>query len=169
MGARCSSLPRARRKFVRPFFSNLADETGSEIVEFGLVLLPLLAFVFLIMDVAWICFAQASLQHAVQTGVRAAVVRDANIPNVVQQNAMGFLAGANGLSEITICYMSPTNLNPNQCLSGPVSNAPGNVVQISVKNVSVSSLGPILRETSPAILLSASSSDVMEGTPPPPN
>jgi len=165
MGARCYKPPRARRSFVRHFLPNLADETGSEIVEFGLVLLPLMAFVFLIIDVAWICFAQESLQYAVETGVRAAVVRGANIPLVVQQNAMGFLAGANGLSEISICYMSPTNLNPSQCLSGLGSNAGGNVVQISVKNVSVSSLGPILRQSSPAILLNATSSDVMEGAP----
>ena len=73
MGARCSKSPRAHRNFVRRFFPSLADERGSEVVEFGLVLLPLMAFVFLIIDVAWLCFAQESLQYAVETGVRAAV------------------------------------------------------------------------------------------------
>ncbi len=165
MGARCFKPPRARRAFLRRFFPVFSDEAGSQIVEFGLVLLPLMAFVFLIIDVAWICFAQASLQHAVQMGVRAAVVRGPNIKAVVQQNAMGFLAGPDGLNEISICYMSPSNLS--KCLTGPGSDTSGNVVEISVKNVPVSSLGPILRESLSTILLNATSSDVMEGAPPP--
>jgi Flp pilus assembly protein TadG len=148
------------------------DETGSEVVEFGLVLLPLLAFVFLIMDVAWMCFAQASLQHAVQVGVRAAITsylptgatgQDSYIKSIVQSNAMGFLAGQDGLDKITITYYNPTNLST--ALSGLGSNAGGNVIQVSVANVNVSALGPILRTGMATLSLHASCTDVMESSP----
>lgn len=155
---------------MRRFLSSLSDETGSQLVEFGLVLLPLLGFVFLIMDVAWICFAQSSLQHAVQVGVRSAVTspsgnasQDAYIKSVVQQNAMGFLHGDPGLNAITINYYSPSNLS--QALAGAGSNAGGNVIEIVVKNVPVSCLGPILRENWSTVFLQATSSDVMESSP----
>jgi hypothetical protein len=154
------------------FFTRFKDETGSEVVEFGLVLLPLLAFLFLIMDVAWICFAQSSLQHAVQVGVRAAISgyvpagtahQDDYLKNVVQQNAMGFLAGDDGRNLISVNYYNPANLS--KPLSGFGSNAGGNVIEISVKEVPVSTLGPILRESWAKVYMKASSSDVMEGSP----
>ncbi len=150
---------------------SFADEAGSELVEFGLVLLPLLAFVFLIIDVAWMCFAQESLQHAVQVGIRAAVTsyvpgtggQDAYIKSVVQENAMGFLAGQDGLDKVTVNYYNPSNLSTP--LSGNGSNAGGNVVEISVKGVPVNSLGPIMRESFATFSLGATSSDVMESSP----
>lgn len=154
------------------FFTRFKDETGSEVVEFGLVLLPLLAFLFLIMDVAWICFAQSSLQHAVQVGVRAAISgyvpagtahQDDYLKNVVQQNAMGFLAGDDGRNLISVNYYNPANLS--KPLSGFGSNAGGNVIEISVKEVPVSTLGPILRESWAKVYMKANSSDVMEGSP----
>lgn len=157
---------------VRSLWSSMAEETGSELIEFGLVLLPLMAFVFLIMDVAWICFAQASLQHAVQMGVRSAVTgylppgvsgQDAYVKSIVQQNAMGFLAGDNGLKEITISYFNPSNLTTP--ITGAGSNGGGNVIEVAVKNVPVSTLGPILRETWTTVYMKASSSDVMESSP----
>ena len=37
------------------------------------MLIPLLGVLFLIMNVAWVIFAQATLQHAVREGVRYAV------------------------------------------------------------------------------------------------
>jgi hypothetical protein len=147
------------------------SETGSEVIEFGLVLLPLLGFLFLIMDIAWICFAQSSLQHAVQVGVRAAASgyvpagtahQDAYLKNIVQQNAMGFLAGDDGMNAISIAYYDPANLSKS--LSGTGSNAGGNVIEISIKNVSVSTLGPLFREDWAKVYMKASSSDVMEGS-----
>ena len=154
-----------------------SDEAGSQIVEFGLVLLPLMAVTFLITDVAWICFAQASLQHAVQAGVRAAVTsyvpgggQDAYIRSVVQGNAMGFLGGTTGLNQITVCYLDPANLpkdpsDLSKCLTGNGSNAGGNVVEVSVAKVPVSTLGPILREGWSTVYMNASSTDVMESSP----
>ncbi len=167
-----------RTQFSIAAFSN---ETGSQIVEFGLVILPLMGVLFLIMDVAWICFAQASLQHAVQVGVRSAVTgympsgfsgQDAYVKWVVEHNSMGFVAGPSGLNQISICYLDASTLpavpspsNVPKCLTGTGSNAGGNVIEVSVANVAVSALGPIWRESSAHLLLNANSSDVMESSP----
>ena len=154
----------------------LADETGSELVEFALLLLPLMAVVFVIMDIAWVCFAQESLQHAVQTGVRSAITsylpsplpagvtgQDGYIKSIVQQNAMGFLPGTDGLNKITINYYSPSNFT--RVLTGNGSNTGGNVIEISIQGASVSLLGPVLVDSGTSVALNAVSSDVMEGSP----
>lgn len=163
--------PRAWRKwiFLKPL--GLRDETGSEIVEFGLVILPLMAFVFLIMDISWVCFAQESLQYAVQAGVRSAITsyipagvtgQDGYIKSIIQKNAMGFLRGADGLNKITIDYYSPLKLKK---LTGNGSNAGGNIIEVSVQGASVSLLGPILIDGWTSVALNADSSDVMESSP----
>ena len=156
-------------KVLRPF----SDETGSQMVEFGLVLLPLMAVVFLIMDIAWVCFAQATLQHAVQVGVRAAISQsvpasfsgqDAYVKSVVQHTAMGFLKGESGLGEIWIKYYSPTNLSV--AISGANSNAGGNIIQVSVANVPVPTLCPLLRTDWATVFMKATASDIMESPSP---
>jgi len=144
---------------------SLGSEKGSEIVEFGLVILPLLAFVFLIMDTAWVLFAQSTLQHAVCEGVRYAVTgqtmagmgQDASIRTVIISDAFGFVTQATS-SNIAINYFNPTTLASTQ------SNAGGNVVQIIISGVNVYPLGPIWRSAT-AMTLSARSSDVMESSP----
>lgn len=158
-----------------PRLAPLREEAGSQIVELALVILPLLAVVFLFVDAAWLFFAQASLQHAVQTAVRAAVTSyvptvngktpgfESYLKSVVQGSAMGFLSGQTGSDAIKICFYNPANLS--QCLTGPGSDAGGNVVQITVDNVPVSILGPVFDNYSPTISLTATSSDVMEGSP----
>lgn len=139
-------------------------------VEFSLVLIPLLAVVFLIMDIAWLYFAQASLQFAVQTGVRYAVTGQGTnatqatlIKQKVQSSAMGFLSGPVGLSKITINYYSPSNLTAP--LTSPTANARGNVISIRVDNVVVTSFGMFLRTGSGKTVLSAVSTDMVEGAP----
>ena len=156
---------------------------GQAIVEFGIVILPLLAFLFLIMDVAWIIFGWACIQEGVREGVRFAVTgqllpgctgQDASIRQIVQQLSFGFAGttnqcgpGAPANPLITIQYFSPTNMAP---CNGANCNVGGNVVKITVSGVTIGSFGPIFRKWTP-INLGASSSDVMEGSPngtPPP-
>ena len=145
---------------------------GSQLVEFSLVLLPLLALVFLTMDAAWMVFAKASLQFGVREGVRYAVTsqtapgmgQDASIKSVVQQNSFGFLNGTDGLSKISISYYNPATLAPTNL------NAGGNVVEVSVDGVLVSPLAPVWRSSDP-LQISVRSTDVMESSPggiPPP-
>jgi len=141
-------------------------QRGAQVVESGLVLLPLFAFIFLLMDIAWVIFNQAALQHAVREGVRYAITsqtmpglaHDASIKAVVQDQSIGLLAGPTGASKIMIRYYIPNTLVET------MSNAGGNLVEISAENHTLSPLGAILRSSSP-LSLTARSSDRMEPSP----
>ena len=141
-------------------------QRGSQTIEFGLVIVPLFAFMLLIMDISWAVFSKAALQHAVREGTRYAVTgqtmtgvgQDASIKSVVQQNAVGMLNGSSGASLIAIQYYTPDTLTPT------ASNAGGNVVQVSVTGYSLAPLGPLMRSSTP-LSLSVSSSDRTEGCP----
>lgn len=151
--------------------SRKLSERGAELVEFALVLIPLLIISFVIMNVAWVFFAQATIQYAVQTGVRYAVTgtaksgmgQDASIKSVVQSNAMGFLNGDAGLNMISVTYYNPGNLSVD--LTGPGSNAGGNVVKVSVNNFSLTNLVPTLGVGPAQYNLSATSTDITESSP----
>ena len=145
-------------------------ESGSALIEFTLTLLPLLGFIFLTIDIVWIIFAWGSIQEGAREGVRFAVTgqilqgysgQDASIRAVVQQYSSGFVNSQNASSVVNIQYYLPTTLQP---VSGVGSNAGGNVVKITVSGISVHSFAPILRTAAP-IAITASSSDVMEGSP----
>ena len=147
------------------------SERGAELVEFSLVLIPLLLIAFAMMNVAWLFFAKASLQYAVQTGVRFAVTgnikpglgQDASIKQVVQDNAMGFLDGSGGHDLIAITFYSPGNLALP--LSGAGSNAGGNIVKVSVDGLQLSVLAPMLGYAANRVTLSANASDITESSP----
>jgi Flp pilus assembly protein TadG len=144
----------------------LHHQEGSNLVEFSLVILPLLAIVFLIIDSAWVIFAKSSLQWAAREGVRYAITsqtmpglgQDASVKTVVQQSAFGFLAGNAGLNSISISYYDPATL------AATSSNAGGNIVLVSVSGVPVAPLAPLWRDST-ASLISVMSSDVMESSP----
>ncbi len=144
-------------------------QRGSQVVELSLVLLPLCALIFLILDIAWAFYVKATLQNAVREGVRYAVTsqvmtglgQDASIKSIVQQNAMGLLAGSPGASLIAIQYYLPNTLAP---VSGLNSNQGGNVVKVYVQGYSLLPLGPVLRNPLP-LSLGAQAFDRMEGSP----
>jgi Flp pilus assembly protein TadG len=133
----------------------ICEEDGAEIVEFGLVLLPLSGFLFLIVSVCWVIFARATLQYAVTAGVRFASTHrsTASITAVVQRTSLGFITDPN--DQIHVSYFNPAN--PKQ----PANNARGNVVQIIVSIPSMSPLAPILGGTDGS-QISVSAADVME-------
>ena len=140
-------------------------QRGAEVVEFGLTCLPLFGFIFLILDVSWMIFAQVTLQSAVRQGVRYAITgnvisgmgQDASIKTVVQNAAVGFLAGTTGSSQIAINYYLPTTFQATS------SNAAGNIVTVSIQGFALSPLGPILHSGSP-VAISASASDIVGPT-----
>lgn len=145
-------------------------ERGSTLVEFALTILPLLGLLMLTLDVAWVIFAWASIHEAVRAGVRFAITsqvlpgypgQDASIQAVVQQSSFGFITAQNVSSTVAIHYYSQTTLAE---ITGPGSNAGGNVVKIVVQGIPVIPIAPIWRSSSP-LTLSASSSDVMEASP----
>jgi Flp pilus assembly protein TadG len=138
-------------------------EQGSQIVEFGLVLAPMLGLIFLLVDFSWVLFARATIQFAAREGVRYAITgqtsgslgQDASIEDVVVNDGMGFITSSN----VTISYFNPSNgLAPTN------SNAGGNVVQISVTGVNVTPIAPFLHSNSP-ISMTATSSAVVEPSP----
>jgi len=145
----------------------VSRETGAELVEFSLVVIPLFGVLFLIIDLSWMLFARATLQFAVREGVRYAVTgqtmtgmgQDDSIRTVVQQDSMGILSGSSGASKIAIAYF-----DPNANLAATSSNAGGNVVQVSVSGVNVFPMAPLFHSGSP-LSMSAVSSDVVESSP----
>jgi Flp pilus assembly protein TadG len=137
-------------------------ESGSTMIEFAFVILPLMGFLLMTMDVAWILFGWASIQEGAREGVRYAIScqvssgLNASIKSVVQQYSAGFAKPAN----VTIKYCSATDVaTPCTALTGVVTA--GQVVNVTVGNVSVGTFGPIFRTWTP-ISLSASSADIME-------
>lgn len=137
---------------------------GNVTIETALVLLPLLALVFAIVDHGLVVFLQSTFQHAVREGVRYAVTyqtegslgHDASIRNVVVRNAMGFLNGR--ASAVQIRYFDPITFQEVP------DNLPGNIVEISIEGYQHRWLAALWR--APGTLeIRARSSDRMEGLP----
>jgi Flp pilus assembly protein TadG len=142
-------------------------QRGSEVVEFGLILLPLLGFTFLIIDLGWAIFARATIQNAVREGVRYAVTSQtldsrtghvASIQSVVRTYSMGFLSD---LKYVTVKFYRPDTFVE---LTGTGANDGGNLVEISIENLPVSPLLPLFRSPAP-LQMTARSSDRMEASP----
>jgi hypothetical protein len=139
---------------------------GNAFVEASLVLVPLFALIFAIVDFGLAIFVRTTLQHATREGVRYAVTyqtfsgmgHDASIKRVVQNAALGLLNGQAGLDKIHIRYYDPITFQEVP------SNAPGNLVEVSVEDFRWGWIAPLLRSASP-ITFAARSSDRMEGLP----
>lgn len=157
-------------------------QAGSVFIEFGLVLIPLLALIYLLISMSWMFFAWASLQEGVREGVRFGVTGnpptytglDAAIVQQVKLCSFGFLKNAvldaSAAPSISVQYFTPTSFTNVTGQSG--ATVGGNVIEVSA-SVSVKSLVPIwqnrggpLGSFSPwTITLNAISSDCMEGSP----
>jgi hypothetical protein len=145
---------------------------GVALVELSLVLLPLLALLFAIIDFGFAIFLRSTFQYAVREGVRYAITgqtnpgsgQDASIKSVVQTNALGFLNGADGASKIFIRYYVPGTLTETQ------SNTGGNIVEVSIEGYTWNWMAPLMRGSLGPLTVGARSSDRMEpppgGTPP---
>ena len=132
---------------------------GSELVEFSMVMLPLLALVTVLADMGWAVFAESTLQRAVRIGVRTGVTLTATSPEitaagdlttavkqVVQANAFGLLHGASGLSKIKVNYLQPpapaSSAAATDVSTQTNGDAPGNIMEVSVQNFSLMPLMP---------------------------
>ena len=158
------------KNFFRRRSISACAEQGTEIVEFSLVLIPMLGLTFLIMNIGWVLFAKASLQEAVREGVRYGVTGaplngqpglTSSIRQVVLQYSAGFIPAGRAQTEISIQYLSPSTLQP---VTGAGSCAGGNILQVSISGTAVSPLSALLISPS-ALNLGAISSDVMESSP----
>ena len=141
------------------------SQRGNTMIEATAIMLLMFGLLFLIVDLSLALFTKATLQQAVQAGVRFAVTEQLalgqsyvndSIVQVVQQNALGMLNGPNGACKIAINYFNP--------VTGAASTGTGgDVVEVSVVGYKYTPVG-ILKSASP-ISIAASSSDVMESCP----
>ena len=156
-------------------------QRGSEMLEFTLVMLPMLMFLFLILDVAWAVYSRATLQYAVAQGVRFAVTsltigtlgQKDSIRTVVQQNAFGRL-GANSSApawaKIQVHFYLPDGTDVSGVVGGNGQhNGVYPLVQVSVEGLSQTTFMPTIKMpglgTLSPIIMSARAWDRMEASP----
>lgn len=147
-------------------------------VESVFTLLPTFALIFAFADFGLVLFRWTTMQNAVREGCRYAITfqtasgsgQDASIEAVVAQYAFGTVAVADSPQHIFVNYYAPTDLNTPIATGG---NVPGNIVEVSVQNISWAWLAPLsgsltwsgaLRSATP-VTFSIYSSDVLGGYP----
>src|ERR1019366_10431570 len=125
--------------------ANSSRQRGSVLVEGVLVVLPLLAILFVILDLSIALFVKNTVQFAVCQGVRYAVTsqtlagkgQDDSIKTVVQSYTMGFQDSLSpdhiGKNRLSITYYDPLALTP---VTGVGSNIGGNIVVVSANGLS---------------------------------
>src|SRR5581483_8556983 len=105
---------------------------GAEVLEFTLVLLPLLAMMLVLLDTAWAIYAKSTLQYAVRMATRRGVTVTAQqlkagqcltdvVKSAVQQNSFGLLTGDSRLPLIKVNYFKP----PKADTTDPVLDVSG--------------------------------------------
>jgi len=141
------------------------SQRGNAMLEATAIILLMFGLLFLVVDLSLALFTKATLQNAAEAGVRFAVTdrlgtgqsyMNDSIVQVVQQNSLGMLSGANGACKISISYFNPVTGLPD-------TGTGGDVVEVSVVGYHYTPTG-ILKSANP-IPIAASSSDVMESCP----
>jgi Flp pilus assembly protein TadG len=150
---------------------------GNTLIESVFTILPTFAIICAFADFGMVMFRWNTLQNAVREGCRYAITfqstgghQDASIKSVVQQYAFGFVTTSDSPAHIFVNYYSTSDLNTAITTGG---NIPGNVVEVSVQNISWAWLAPLsgsllwnsaVRPSTP-ITLAIYSSDVLGGYP----
>jgi Flp pilus assembly protein TadG len=152
---------------------------GNVILESVFTLLPTFAFIFAFTDFGLMMFRWSTLQNSLREATRYAVTfqtqggmgQDASIESVVQQYALGFVKTTDSPQHIFVNYYAPIALNTAFATGG---NVPGNLVDVSIQNLSFAWLAPLsgsygagiafFRSTTP-ITFNLHSSDILGGYP----
>lgn len=161
----------SRKNYMSPKSSRRArTQAGSAIVEGALILLPMMALFFAMIDFPFALFIQNTIREAVREGVRFAITQqtgangqDAAIKAVVESYSQGFISDSAisaGTATFTITYYSGTTLT---AVTGTGSNGEGNICVITA-SVQHSWMAPVWRSAG-ILTFNASSSDVMEAPP----
>lgn len=146
-----SARKMSSRKLPHKVRSKSPRERGASIIEFGLIILPMFAMLLLTIDVGWVLFGWASLQEAVREGVRFAVTGQVlaghpsqadSIRQVIIQYSFGFVNSTNAPSTVAVQYLDPTTFSTS-------TNAPGNVVKVTISGIKVAPMGPLWRSSTP--------------------
>lgn len=139
---------------------------GSVAIEAGFTVVLLFALIFLILDLSMLLFIKSTLQQAVREGVRVGMTArlvgttaylNDSITQIVQENSLGFLRGAQGACRIQIQYFDPTT-------GAPSLGTQGDLLVVSVNNYSYTLLGAVLKDAHP-LAVSVTSSDILERCP----
>jgi Flp pilus assembly protein TadG len=144
-------------------------------LELVFTVVPLFALICGFVDFGLVMFRWSTIQNAVREGCRYAITyqtsggggQDASIGNVVQTFGMGLVKTTDSPQHIFVNYYSPNNLTTPIASGG---NIPGNVVEVSVQNVSWSWVAPLSGTTGGSysatpVKFSVYSSDILGGYP----
>src|SRR5580692_1639007 len=130
----------SRKNYISPRSNRRArTQGGSAIVEAALVLLPMMALFFAMIDFPFALFIQNTIREAAREGVRFAITQqtgaggqDAAIKAVVESYSMGFISDAgitSGANTFNISYYNGTTLA--NAGTGVGSNGQGNICVVS--------------------------------------
>lgn len=155
------------------------SSSGNVILESVFTLLPTFAFIFAFTDFGLMMFRWSTLQNSLREATRYAITfqtqtgqgQDASIEAIVQQYALGFVKTTDSPQHIFVNYYAPNALNTP---IGSGGNVPGNLVDVSVQNLSFGWLAPLsgsyggsvgfFRSTTP-VTFNLHSSDILGGYP----
>ena len=128
---------------------------GAELLEFTFAFLPLTAMILLLLDASWAIWAKSTLAYAVHEGVREGITLDstqtsgstltAKVKTIVQQNALGLLAGSSGLSKIHVDYFRVSSTDSTALTTVTQAGGglmPGDIIQVSIQGYSLPALAP---------------------------
>lgn len=127
------------------------SERGAELVEFTLVLIPILSLLSVLFIISWVQFARATLARAVRVAAQSGSIATSSdtgtgcltayLKGIVQTNSFGFLAGSSGLTYIKVNYLQPPNPSSTAAMTDvsalATGNTSGNYIQVSVQNFPV--------------------------------
>jgi Flp pilus assembly protein TadG len=135
-----------------------ASRRGAGVLEFTFTFLPLLALLFVEMDVSWGIFVKSTLEYSVRAGVRRGITitgaqataagsdLTSMVKSTVQSNALGLLAGTDGRSKIKVHYFLPPAPESSGALVDVSGQSNGNlslnVLQVTIEGYSTRSLFP---------------------------
>ena len=167
---------------------------GSGLLELAFFMMPAFALICGFLDVGMALFTWNTLQNAVREGTRYAITYQidgsghqiTSIKNTVSTWAMGFVrASSTSSSGSSVPYIEvnfytpPTIANPNGSLvtAAGTANAPGNIVEVCIKNYPYALMAPFSGSVSAttanafyatpgtSLRVQVFSADVLGGTP----
>jgi Flp pilus assembly protein TadG len=121
---------------------------GQALIEGVFTLIPTIAIIMAFVDLGLSIYNWNTLQNAVREGARYAITFQRNgtmgqtdsIKQVVEQYSMGLVHRTDSPQHIFVCYANPAA--PNTCVPSG-GNVPGNIVEVSVQNVTYHRLAPL--------------------------
>jgi len=138
---------------------------GNAIIESAFTLIPTFALIFAFVDFGLMLYRWSSLQNAVRAGVRYAITmqteatqvpppsspsssQTASIKNIVAKNSMNIVTATDSPQHIFVKFYSTLDPDTQIMANG---NKPGNIVEVSVQNISFGWLAPLSGSYSSAV------------------